>query len=79
MLAALGLARTSTCVLGSTRLTECPAGSQEATYSWDGSEGYLYVEGAGSCVTLSDIYKNAPDTPLVPVDEAGEEAATETG
>lgn len=63
----------------SIRMTECPADGPAATYRWVNSGEYLYVEGAGSCVTLSDIYQNADDPPLVPMTAAGEEVTTETG
>lgn len=64
---------------GSIRLTECPAGAPEATYRWVNSGSYLYVKGAGSCVTLSDIYQNATNAPLVPMNAAGDEVVAETG
>lgn len=63
----------------SIRMTECPADAPAATYRWVNSGEYLYVEGAGSCVTLSDIFQNAEDAPLVPMTAAGDEVAEETG
>lgn len=63
----------------SVRLTECPADAPAATYRWVNSGDYLYVEGEGSCVTLSDIFQNADDAPLVPMTAAGDEVTEETG
>ena len=37
------------------------------------------MEGEGSCVTLSDIFQNADDAPLVPMTAAGDEVTEETG
>lgn len=64
---------------GSIRLTECPEDGPEATYRWVNGGDQLYVEGAGSCVTLSDIYNGVDDAPLVYHTAAGEESSTETG
>lgn len=63
----------------SIRLTECPADAPEATFRWvnDGEE--LYVEGAGSCVTPSDIYDGMDDPPLKYHTVDGDESSTETG
>lgn len=66
-----------------TKLSECPASGPEAvTYRWEETKGgdeSLYVEGKGGCVTLSDIYRDAPDTPLVPMTTEGDEVDAETG
>ena len=72
--AGLGLASA-----GSIRLTECPEDAPEATYRWVNDGDQLYVEGAGSCVTPSDIYNAVDNPPLVYHTEAGEESSTETG
>lgn len=67
---------------GSIRLTECPTDdpdAPEATFRWVNDGEQLYVEGAGSCVTLSDIYNGMDDPPLVYHTAAGAESSTETG
>lgn len=82
-LAALCLA----CTVGSTsggsiRMTECPAGGPQPTYRWvtnNRDKLELWVEGAGSCVTLSDIYRDFDEAPLVPMTTAGDEVEEETG
>lgn len=61
-----------------TRLTECPKDGPEATYRWVNDGDYLYVEGGG-CVTLSDIYQNLENAPLVPMTQGGDDVDTETG
>lgn len=69
------------CLVGGSlgRLTTCPADAPEATYRWVNSGTSLYVEGAGSCVTLQDIHDNAEDTPLAYVNVDGEEVDAPTG
>lgn len=62
-----------------TKFLECPADSPAVTYEWVSSGEYLYVTGEGGCVTLSDIYRDADDAPLIPMDAEGEEVETETG
>lgn len=64
---------------GSIRLTECPSDASDVTYSWNNDGDSLYVEGDGSCVTLSDIYNGADNAPLVPMNATGEEVDVETG
>ena len=64
---------------GSIRLTECPEDAPEATYRWVNDGEQLYVEGAGSCVTPSDIYNGMDDPPLVYHTVDGDESSTETG
>lgn len=64
---------------GSIRLTECSADAPAASYRWVNSGSYLYIEGAGSCVTPSDIYNAIDDPPLVPMNAAGDELDEETG
>lgn len=65
-------------LVSATKLTECPENGLEATYRWVREGEYLYVEGGG-CVTLSDIYQNLEDAPLVPMTQDGDEIETETG
>ena len=85
MLRAAGLCLVVACArlglasAGSIRLTECPEDGPEATYRWVNGGDQLYVEGAGSCVTLSDIYNGVDDAPLVYHTAAGDESPTETG
>lgn len=64
---------------GSIRLTECPADAPEPTFRWANGGAYLYVEGAGSCVTLPDIYAALDSPPLVYHTEDGDVSSTETG
>lgn len=62
------------------KYTECPADSPSVEYTWDDDGEHLYVSGEGGCVTLSDIYSQAEDSPLVPVNGTNdEEADEETG
>lgn len=63
----------------SIRLTECPADAPEAEYSWSSAGDYLFVEGAGSCVTLPDIYAALDNPPLTYHTVDGDESDTETG
>lgn len=64
----------------SIRLTECPADGPAATFRWVNEGEYLYVEGAGSCVTLPDIYNGMDgDAPLKYHTADGDESDTETG
>lgn len=81
VLAALCLASTLRRGLtrGAVKISECPADAPDPTYRWVNSGTQLYVEGTGACVTLSDIYNNFEDAPLVPMTEIGDEVDEETG
>ncbi|CAM9965929.1 unnamed protein product, partial [Ectocarpus sp. 12 AP-2014] len=46
---------------------------------WVNEGEYLYVEGAGSCVTLPDIYNAVENPPLTYHTVEGDESDTETG
>ena len=65
--------------LGAIRMTECPPDATDPTYTWKNDGEELYIEGEGSCVTPSVIYRNLEDAPLVPMTAEGEEVAEETG
>ena len=64
---------------GSIRLAEYPSDTADATYSWSSGKDYPYVDGDGSCVVLSGIYKDAGNWPLVTLNATGEEVDVETG
>ncbi|CAB1118832.1 MEP7b [Ectocarpus sp. CCAP 1310/34] len=64
---------------GSIRMTECPPDAPEATFRWVNEGEYLYVEGAGSCVTLPDINNAVENPPLTYHTVEGDESDTETG
>lgn len=60
-------------------MTECPADAPAAEFRWVNGGEFLYVEGAGSCVTLPDIYDGVEDPPLEYHTSDGEESSSETG
>ncbi|CAN0253971.1 unnamed protein product [Pylaiella littoralis] len=85
-LGAAGLCLLVTCMMlgvasaAITRLTECPADGPAATFRWSDDGEYLFVEGAGSCVTLPDIHDATRDDPLLIYHTTGgDESDDETG